>query len=95
MTKLTPIPVFGVPLKVIPDLTEPIYLYWHDLEGLNWDKGRPAKREELELAIERSRGQRLPNNFLPALDPGDVVILEDGIFWIDSEWKLQSVSLPQ
>jgi hypothetical protein len=92
MTKSTNIPVFGVPAEVIPDFLHPIYLYWHRLEGLNWEKGKPARREELEQSIERSRGGRLPSDFLPALDPGDVVILEDGIFWIDRDWKLQAVN---
>lgn len=93
MTQLTPIPVYPVPAEIEPDFLHPIHLYWHRQEGLNWEKGKPARRAELEQAIECSRGKRLPNDFLPALDPGDVVILEDGIFWIDREWNLQSVTL--
>lgn len=49
-------------------------------------------KEQLETAIDQCRGQRLPNDVLPSLAPGDVVILNDGYFWISGSWEV--IELP-
>ncbi len=87
-----PIPVCGIQESVSPRLEMPIPLYWDHIDGINWSKGEPVSKAQLSDAIIRERGLRLPNDILPALDPGDVVILSDGTFWIDRDWMLQPVS---
>ena len=42
----------------------------------------------IEDAISQSLNQKLPNGLLPALDPGDVLILAEGEFWINCDWKI-------
>ena len=87
-----PIPVFGVPKCIQPDLHIKIPLWWHPLEGVNWcGQGEVCTRVQLEEAILKSAGCYLPNNPLPALDPGDCLILAEGLFWLDSNWKLCAV----
>lgn len=93
--KLLPRSIFGVPAIVKPNKAMFIPLYC-DREGrINWDTGRPVSRIELEEAITASGGSYLPNHILPALDPGDVVILLDGTFWIDRKWQLQPLILTE
>lgn len=87
-----PIPVRGIGTTVKPNLQMPIRLFWEALEGINWDKGEPVSKAQLEEAISRSAGLHLPNEILPALDPSDVLVLRDGIFWIDRDWILQPLS---
>lgn len=88
---MKPLPrtVCGVPATVKPNLAMPITLYCNREGEINWDSGRPVSKLDLEQAIVASRGLYLPNHFLPALTPGDVVVLLDGVFWIDREWQLQ------
>lgn len=84
-----PIPVFSVPKNVQPVPQIKIPLYWHSAEGINWSKlGEMCTLGQIEEAIFQSANQRLPNGLLPALDPGDVVILFEGEFWINREWQL-------
>lgn len=87
-----PIPVFGVAASVTPRLHMAIPLLRNSEGIINWDKGEPVSKAQLEEAINRASGLHLPNEILPALDPGDVVVLADGIFWIDRDWILQSLS---
>lgn len=89
---LHPIPVCGIPKNLNPRLQVPITLYWHHSDGINWDRGEPVSKAQLSEAINRSRGLHLPNEILPALDPGDVIVLSDGTYWIDRVWVLQPVS---
>lgn len=88
--KKQPIPVFGVPRNVRPVPQIKIPLWWHTIEGINWNElGKICTVKQIEDAIFQSRSQRLPNGLLPALDPGDVVILAEGEFWITREWKIE------
>lgn len=48
-------------------------------------------RIQLEEAIEKSALQKLPNDLLPSLSPGDVIELADGQFWINADWELCNV----
>jgi hypothetical protein len=92
-----PIPVFGVPLEVKPDRFRHLKLYWHPQEGINWVVGQIASKQQLEDAIAAAAGLRLPNDLLPALDPGDVIEIQEGTYWIDRDWKvlpLPSTSSP-
>ncbi len=78
-----PIPVFGVPRNVRPVPQIKIPLWWHALDGIGWkERGEVCTKTQLEDAILQSAGQHLPNGLLPALDPGDVLILAEGEFWI-------------
>lgn len=88
---ILPIPVFGVPSRVEPRLNMLIDLYWNNRDGINWERGEPATKVALEQAIDECRGRRLPNELLPALDPGDVLVLAEGVFWIDKNWGLQEL----
>lgn len=90
---INPLPVAGTPASVSPNLQMPIPLYWKHDEGINWSKGEAVTKAQLEQAITQSKGQQLPNGILPALDPGDVVVLQDGDFWIDRNWLLQPVDV--
>lgn len=83
-----PIPVFGVPSCVKPRRHMYIDLYWNTQDGINWDRGEKVSKAQLEVAIKQSAGRRLPNDMLPALDPGDVVVLKEGIFWITRDWQI-------
>ncbi|MGG6295238.1 hypothetical protein ACQ4M4_12685 [Leptolyngbya sp. AN02str] len=88
-----PIPVTGVSSGVCPNNAMPIALYWHAHEGINWSKlGAPATRQQLLDAIALSAGFRLPNELLPALCPGDVVVLADGTFWISRNWQVEAIA---
>ena len=87
MRKLYPLPIFGDRQSITPNTLMPIRLFYWE-EGVNLTFGQPATKAQLQRAIEVSAGRPLPNDFLPALDPGDVVILADGIFWVDSQWHL-------
>ena len=88
-----PLPASGMRITE-PILEMPISLYWqHDL-GINWWSGEPVTIAQLEDAIEKSSGQRLPNDLLPSLAPGDVVLLKEGRFWIDPEWKIKPLNEP-
>lgn len=70
------IPVFGVPRNVRPVPQIKIPLWWHALDGIGWkERGEVCTKTQLEDAILQSAGQYLPNGLLPALDPGDVLIL--------------------
>jgi hypothetical protein len=72
----------------------PIPLYWrHDL-GINWMRGELVTIAQLEDASAKSSGQRLPNDLLPSLAPGDVVLLKEGRFWIEPEWKIKPLNEP-
>jgi hypothetical protein len=98
MIKLTdkslPIPVFGVPANIKPIFQVPISLWYDKQNGFDWKPvGEPATKSQLEAGIKKCRGRRLPNEILPALDPEDVVILQDGIFWIDRDWELKLIDL--
>jgi hypothetical protein len=96
MTNLTPIPQFGIPAVVRPNIGMPITLYLHLQDGINWNgRGEPATKAQLEKAIDQCRGQHIPNDLLPALDPGDVVVLADGVFWIDRDWNVQACDLAE
>lgn len=55
---------------------------------INWSEGELVSKIQLEAAIEKSGGLRLPNGILPALSPGDVVALLDGTYWIDRDWNV-------
>lgn len=88
---INPLPVAGTPVSVSPNLQMPIPLYWVHDEGINWTRGESVSKAQLEEAINRSGGQRLPNGILPALSPGDVVVLVEGIFWIDRDWIVQPI----
>jgi hypothetical protein len=71
-----PISVCGVPRNVSPHSHLKIPLWWHSIEGINWSKlGEVCTKAQLEDAISQSAGQHLPNGLLPALDPGDVLVL--------------------
>ncbi len=90
--KQIPIPVFGVPQYVNPQFHMKIPLWWHAVEGVNWNKsGEICSLKRLEEAILQSADQHLPNGLLPALDPGDLVLLAEGEFWIDRDWELKLV----
>ena len=91
--RILPIPVCGVPSNVSPCIEMPIELYWNNRDGINWERGEPATKASLEQAIDECRGRHLPNELLPSLSPGDVVVLHDGIFWIDRNWILQDLTL--
>ena len=91
-----PIPVFGVPRNVHPVPQIKIPLWWHTIEGINWNElGKICTLKQIEDAIFQSQNQRLPNGLLPALDPGDVVILAEGEFWITREWKIEPYCVPR
>lgn len=85
-----PIPVCGVaPSTVRPSLEILIPLYWEANLGINWQFGEPVTKAQLELAIIRSSNQQLPNELLPSLCPGDVVLLQEGKFWITADWEVE------
>lgn len=91
--KKQPLPVFGVSQKVHPVPQIKIQLWWHASEGVNWNGiGEVCTLKQIEDAISQSAGQRLPNGLLPALDPGDVLILAEGEFWINRDWKILAQS---
>jgi hypothetical protein len=83
-----PIPVFGVPAVVNPNRHLLIPLYWHPQEGINWVVGQVVSKQQLEDAITAAAGLRLPNDLLPALDPGDVIEIQEGTYWIDRDWQV-------
>lgn len=92
--KSLPIPVFAVPTNVKPIFQVPISLWFDEKEGINWNQlGVKATKSQLVSCIKKCGGRRLPNEILPALDPEDVVILQDGIFWIDRDWELKTIDL--
>ncbi|MCC5640280.1 hypothetical protein LC593_31495 [Nostoc sp. CHAB 5844] len=94
MPKLTPIPVFAVPASVNPVFQMPIGLWYSVQKGINWEHvGQPVTKLQIQNGIKKSSGRKLANEILPALDPGDVVVLQDGIFWIDRDWVLQAIDL--
>ncbi len=87
-----PVPVFGVSKYIQPARHMVIPLWWDAAEGVNWQAtGVKCTRIQLQEAIEKSAGQRLPNDLLPALSPGDVVSLAEGLFWINADWELCNV----
>lgn len=87
-----PIPVCGVaPSTVRPSPEILIRLYWETNLGINWEKGDPVTKAQLELAIIRSSNEQLPNGLLPSLCPGDVILLQDGKFWITADWELAAL----
>lgn len=91
MNKLTPIAVTGHFGKVKPCYELLIPLFYSVKEGINWVNGEPVSKKQLETAIAQCRGQRLPNDILPSLAPGDVVSLSDGYFWINGSWEVQEL----
>lgn len=93
MMNTTPRSRMGIPEIVRPKVQMPIPLYLDLKDGINWnERGNPATKADLEAAIDRSRGYWIPNEFLPSLAPGDVVILIEGQFWIDRGWNLISLA---
>lgn len=92
MNKSNPIPVTGHSGKVKPRFELLIRLFYDPRKGINWIDGEPVSKEQLEAAIDQCRGQRLPNDVLPSLAPGDVVALSDGYFWINGNWEV--IELP-
>ncbi len=67
----------------------PIPLYWRHDMGINWMEGEPVTLSQLESAIAASSGERLPNDLLPSLAPGDVIWLLEGHFWINPDWRIK------
>lgn len=88
--KHKPIPASGVAPSTVRPITEIlIRLYWEPNLGINWKFGDPVTKAQLELAIIRSSNQQLPNGLLPSLCPGDVILLQDGKFWITADWEVE------
>jgi hypothetical protein len=88
-----PTPVCGVPSTMRPRIQMPISLYFRAGEiSWNGNANEPATKKQLESAIDKSRGHCLPNGILPALDPGDVVVLSEGVYWLDRDWKILPIS---
>jgi len=67
----------------------PIFLFWRHGLGINWTIGEPATLAQLKSAIEKSSGERLPNDLLPSLFPGGVIWLKEGQFWLDCDWRIK------
>jgi hypothetical protein len=84
-----PIPISGVAQLVRPIIEMPIALYSDPKLGINWQIGTVATKSQLEAAILISSNEYLPNGFLPSLCPGDVVILQEGKFWITTDWEVK------
>lgn len=87
--KKVPIPVFGETKYVRPARHMTIPLWWDAIEGINWRAvGVKCTKIQLQEAIQKSAGQQLPNGLLPALAPGDVIELVEGLFWINANWEI-------
>ena len=44
--------------------------------------------EARQKILETNIIQPLPNRWLPALNPGDIVLLEEGLFWLEQDIEL-------
>ena len=99
-SRLHPIPICGISgiIRPCPEIKLP--LFWHALEGIYWGdsgNGSICTLSRLQDAIAKSAGEYLPNGIMCSLNPGEVVILAEGEFWITREWELQPlpVSAPK
>lgn len=81
-----------IPVSKVPTDRMLIRLRWTDQDGLNWSKGELATQEQFAACVSRSAGQRLPNKHLPALTPGEIIWLREGVFTITAEWTLDPFS---
>ena len=98
MTKNTkhPIPICGISGTIRPRPEIKLPLYWHALEGINWAGiGEVCTLARLQNAIARSADQYLPNGIMCSLNPGEVVILAEGEFWITRDWEVEPYSQSQ
>ena len=90
--KKYPIPICGVSGVICPRPEIKLPLYWHALEGINWSEiGEVCTLARLQDAIARSTGEYLPNGIMCSLNPGSVVILAEGEFWITREWEIEQL----
>ncbi len=100
---IPPTPVFNIPDQNMTVSQIPIPLYMEEDENrevdrINWKKiGRLANKNTLEELIEVMLlickkkdlpAIATPNPMLSGITPNDVLILSDGTFWIDTNWKL-------
>ena len=84
MRGVPPIPNSPVPAGHL------ISLCYNLQDGINWSKGDRATLDQLKQAIYRASGQRLPKRqIMGPLCPGEVVLLEEGVFEIRPEWDVQ------
>ncbi len=101
--KVPPTPIFNIPDKNITVSQIPVPSYMEEDENgkvdrINWDKrGRLANKNTVEeiikamlLMCETKNVPSLPtpNSILDGITPNDVLILSDGTFWVDTDWKL-------
>lgn len=88
-----PIPICGISGTIRPRPEIKLPLSWHALEGINWSrKGETCTLARLQDAIQRSAGEYLPNGIMCSLNPGEVVILAEGEYWITREWEVKPYS---
>ncbi|NEQ64988.1 MAG: hypothetical protein F6K21_05700 [Symploca sp. SIO2D2] len=70
----------------------PINLYFdksrQSVHFKNSVNDEPATLKQLKDAINNSRGLRLPSHSLCALEPGEVVVVKEGVYWITKYWFL-------
>ena len=88
-----PIPICGISGVIRPRPEIKLHLFWHALDGIYWGSSgeEVCTLARLQDAIARSAGEYLPNGIMCSLNPGEVIILAEGEFWITREWEIEQL----